>query len=253
MLRPFLAALGFLTACPVPRDPTDGTAALRRSVWFFPVIGALIGLLLAGLAVCLWILLPSSVLSVCIVAAMVAVTKGLHLDGLADSADAFLSSRPAEQMLAIMKDSRSGPMGVTAIVLVLLVKVAAIAALPSGWLWRALILAPIAGRCAIVWQLCLQKYARSEGGLATLFGQAPWRPALPWWSAACLLAAGWLLAGLPGLAIGPIVAITAVLFGAYCNAKIRGFTGDTLGALCEISEAVSLAAISACAHMGILP
>jgi adenosylcobinamide-GDP ribazoletransferase len=253
MLRPFLAALSFLTICPVPPDKGDATSALSRSVWYFPLVGALLGGLIAGLAWCLYILLPMSLLGVCIVAAMVIATKGLHLDGLADSADAFLSSRPAEQMLAIMKDSRSGPMGVTAIMLIVLVKVTAIATLPQEWLWRGLVLAPIAGRCAIMLQLCIQNYARGEGGLATLFRQTPWRKAVPWWSAACLLGAGWLVAGVAGAAIGMIVVIAALLFCAYCGSKIRGFTGDTLGALCEISEAVTLVAISVCAYRGVLP
>jgi adenosylcobinamide-GDP ribazoletransferase len=251
-MKPFFAALSFLTVCPSPAA-WSGAAELSRSTWFFPPVGLLIGGLLAGLALGLQPWLPPLVLAVVLVMAGLAVSKGLHLDGLADSADAFLSSRPPERMLEIMKDSRSGPMGVMAIVLVLLLQTAALSGLPTAWLWRAAILMPLAGRAAIAIQLGLVNYARREGGLATVFCGVAGRRLVPWWAAGWVGLAGWTLAGWAGVAVAAAGIATTLLFCLVCVAKIRGFTGDTLGAACELSETAVAVAIAALAVRGIQP
>jgi adenosylcobinamide-GDP ribazoletransferase len=233
-----LAAFQFLTILPLPRNLDLGERAIGRGIWFFPVVGLLIGAAVAGLDFGLSQLLPPLPESVLLVCALLLVSGGLHVDGLADTADGFFSSRPRERILEIMKDSRSGPMAIAALVCVLCLKMAALASLPTQpWLQRAgaVVLMPLAGRCALVFQLNLLPYARAEGGLASAFVKA--RHGLqPVWAMAVLAGASWLLLGLAGVAVVVGVLLTNVLFAWYCHRKIRGFTGDTLGAACELTE-----------------
>ena len=233
----FLAAFRFLTIIPVSwRADKDGEY-FQHSLQYFPVLGALIGLA-AGLASLFfrWFL-PGSVVTVIVIILLALVSGCLHLDGLADTADGFFSSRPREMILEIMRDSRTGAMGVIGICLVLLLKFAALSTMPPAVFFKAVFLMPIAGRCAIVLSMALLPYARPEGGLGRLF-----------YSGHCRLSAGWsfvflcILAPFIGIRTTTLVlcatGVTGLLFSVWCRRKIGGATGDTLGAVCELTEMV---------------
>jgi adenosylcobinamide-GDP ribazoletransferase len=120
MLRPFLIAVQFLTVLPVRVDGALDAKATGRSLLYYPLVGLLIGTLLAALA---WMLgdAPLLVSAAVLLAVWVAVTGALHLDGLADSADAWAAGLgDRDKTLAVMKDPRSGPMAVVVLILVLL-------------------------------------------------------------------------------------------------------------------------------------
>lgn len=168
-MRSFLAAMQFLTIFSAPTRWRGGERDLARSVYFFPAVGLLLGALMAALDYGLGLVFPRPLTSVFVVIALLWASGGLHIDGLADTADGFFSSRSRERMLEIMKDSRSGPMGVAAVVCVVSLKIAAVASLPTGVRWQAILLIPLAGRCSIVVMMALLPYVRSEGGLATVF------------------------------------------------------------------------------------
>jgi adenosylcobinamide-GDP ribazoletransferase len=204
-------------------------------VRYFPLIGILIGLGVAGLdyGLCLvFAPLPASVIAVI---ALIGASGGLHMDGLADTADGFFSSRPRERILEIMKDSRIGAMGVIAIVLVILLKVATLASVPAGLRFAVLILMPLAGRTALVIHLALLPYARAEGGLGTVFLQNRSRIDAVF-ATGILGVFGWIVAGMEGLIAGGLAVAGTLIFSIWCRRKIGGFTGDTLGAACEIAE-----------------
>ena len=166
---------------------------------------------------------------------MIAVSGGLHIDGLADTADGFFSARPRDGILAIMKDSRTGPMGVAAVVCVVALKIAVITSVAGPWRWWVLLLTPLAGRCALIVHIALLPYVRPEGGLAGIFHRNRSRGhAL--WALVALLAAGSLAGGLPGLIAGAAAFLAALLLAAYIYRRIGGLTGDTLGAACELTE-----------------
>ena len=242
-MKRFVAALRFLTVVPIPGGYGTGMEPLARSAPFFPVVGLLIGLALAVLAWALSLILWPPIVSVLLVIALAAATAGLHLDGLSDTADGFLSSRPRERILEIMKDSHVGAMGVIAIVCVLLLKTAALMSMPApGMLWRAVLLAPVAGRCAMVISMTLLPYARPEGlGSVFYMHRSRWNAV---WAAAFLAASGYAVAGAAGL-IGAGAALAVVLvFAAQCRRKIGGATGDTLGAACELAETTTLLVLS---------
>jgi len=244
-----LSALQFLTILPLPRDLDLGTRALGQSVWFFPVVGLLIGVAVAALDFGLSQILPPLPAGALAVIALLLVSGGLHVDGLADTADGFFSSRPKARILEIMRDSRSGPMAVAAVVCVLSLKWSALAAVPAQPpLQRAgvVVLMALAGRCALVFQINLLPYARTEG-LCTVFAQAK-SPLQAVWALAWLAVASWWLLEWAGVAVIAGALLAGALFALHCYRKIGGFTGDTLGAACELTELVPALVLAGWLH-----
>ena len=248
-MKRFLAALQFLTILPLPGGFNPGERVLGGSLPFFPVVGLLLGGAVALADFGLGLLFPVPVTSVFAVILMIAVSGALHMDGLADTADGFFSARPREQILAIMKDSRSGPMGVVAIVSVIVLKVALITSVAGPWRWWVLLLTPLAGRCAFLVHFALLPYVRPEGGLAGIFHQNRSRGHVLW-ALAFLLSVGYLAGDLPGLIVGACAFLAVLLLAAYSFRRIGGLTGDTLGASCELTELVPALAAAAMLHGG---
>lgn len=232
-----LAALRFLTILPIPGKMGHNESDLAASLPYFPVVGLLIGLAAAGLSLLFWSWFAPLVAALFVVIVLLGASGGLHMDGLCDSADGFMSSRPREQILQIMRDSRVGAMGVIAIVLILNLKITALASLDENTLPRTLLLMPVAGRCSLLILMAVLPYARPTGGLGTLFYTHSSRMAAVW-AVVLLFLTGWLAAGTAGVITGMVVITFVLLFAAYCREKIGGATGDTLGAGCELAETV---------------
>lgn len=230
-----LAALGFLTRLPVPTRVLDDPAAQRRSLPWYPVVGLLLGMALAGLAACLRHVDPT-LAAVVVLLAWVFATGALHLDGLADSADAWVGGLgDRERTLAIMKDPRCGPAGVVALVLLLLLKFAALAVLlraGGAGLW----LAPLLGRAALTALFVWVPYVRRDGLGAPLLGSS--RRAC----AAALLATSLLALVVGWHGVYALVAAACVGWAWMRSGRQRigGFTGDTAGATTEMIEATVL-------------
>ena len=193
-MKALLVAIQFLTIIPLPARFQPDTGDLARSVAFFPVVGLLMGLIIASADVALRFLFPNAVASALLVLLLIACSGALHLDGLADTADAFFSSRPKERMLEIMHDSRSGPMGIIAVAGVTALKMVSTASLPESSRWSLVLLMPTAGRCALTMVMGISSYARSEGGLGSAF-QAGGTRMRALGAAVVLAGAGWLSAG----------------------------------------------------------
>lgn len=241
MMRAFLIALQFLTCLPVKVAGELDEKALGRSVLYYPLVGLLVGLLLVALA---WVLgdeVPPMLKAAVLLTVWVAVTGALHLDGLADSADAWVGGLgDRERTLAIMKDPASGPMGVAAVVLVLLVKFAALHALVETNDWMALVLVPLLGRTVLPLLFLTTPYVRPGGLGAGLAAHAPKRAA-----ALMVLATGTAIAVLGGLTGLVLLLAGAGVFFIVRQAMVRrlgGSTGDTAGALVELTEVMALAA-----------
>lgn len=234
-MKSFLAALRFLTILPIPFRGSGEEAHLGRSVPFFPIVGLLIGVTVATLDAGLNQFFPPLLASVFVVIALIIVSGGLHVDGLADTADGLFSSRPRERILEIMRDSRTGPMGVAALICVIGLKIAAVGSIETEARWAAILMMPLAGRCALVVTLALLPYARSESGLVTAFQKNRSMPRAVW-AVGLLALVGWFLAGPAGLAMAAVSLAGMLVFAGYTYLKIGGLTGDTLGAVCEIVE-----------------
>jgi len=234
-MRAFLLAVQFLTRLPVPGADPMAAHDLGRAVLFYPLVGLLLGALLVALAILL-VGAPPHLAAALLLVVWVLVTGALHLDGLADSADAWVGGHGDRQRtLAIMKDPYAGPAGVTLIVLVLLVKYAALHALLATADHAALLLAPLLGRTAIPLLFLTTTYVR-PGGLGDAMARH-----LPHRGAAVMVGAAGLLAlMLSGFAVLSVAAVLLLSLRALMRRRLGGATGDTLGASVELVEAAVL-------------
>jgi adenosylcobinamide-GDP ribazoletransferase len=241
-----LTALRFLTILPIPGGGRVPERTIGRSTAWYPLVGLLVGLLLAGgllLAARLWSALPAGAAGL---ALWVLATRGFHLDGLADTFDGIGGGATRERKLAIMKDSRVGVFGLLAVGVCLIGKFAFLAELAAAGPQRAapgLLAAPALGR----WGMLLALYSFPSAATTGL-GQAVKRhcrwPQMAAGTATALAAAG-LLLGAWGLALAALLAAASLGLGLLFTRQLGGLTGDTLGAICEIGELTSLAACSA--------
>ncbi len=239
----FWAAWRFLTIVPLPGQRGTEPDALARSLPFFPVIGLLIGFLMSCGAFLAWRFLPPPAAAVVLTFALLAVSGGFHLDGLADSADGLFSARPREKILEIMRDSHIGTMGVISILMVILLKIGALVTMPPGRAMLAAFLMPLAGRSLILLNMVLAPYIRKQG-VASLFYNEPaklWKTAI--WAGFLLSAGAWCSGGGRALAAAAIALIVTMIWVGYCRIKLGGATGDTLGACCELAETAVVLAL----------
>jgi adenosylcobinamide-GDP ribazoletransferase len=232
-----LIAFRYLTVLPLPRSRTPGN--LGRSAGWFPVVGLALGGGLALASLALDRLFPPAVAGMLLVALWAALTGGLHLDGLADTADGLGGGWSRERALAIMRDGQSGPYGVTAIVLVLGLKAAALASLPDGLVSRTLVAAAVLGRTGPLLLVRLCPPARPDGA-GHSFAAGARGPGL---LAGGLVTAAvcWFALGSWGLGLLGAAGLGTWVVAATLRRRLGGFTGDTLGALVETIEAGVLA------------
>jgi adenosylcobinamide-GDP ribazoletransferase len=241
-------AVTLLTVVPLRNDRADRETA-RWAMLLAPVAGLIVGTAAAAvLLIGAWIGFGSLVSAGLAVAVMAALTRGLHLDGLADLADGLGSGRPADEALAVMKKSDIGPFGVITLVLTLVIQVAAVAEAPVA----GVIVATVAGRLAVTWACREGVPAARPEGLGHLVARTV-RPA----EAYAVTAGVVMLAALAGLADGglreALIMACAVVIGlaaamavlAHAVRRLGGVTGDVLGALVEIATTTVLVALSA--------
>lgn len=235
MMRSFLAAVQFLTILPVRGGVPKGSPAA-----FFPLVGAIVGLAGAGVY---WLSVSSltvPIAALLALAALVLLTGGLHEDGLADVFDAFRASRTPERIHAILKDSRIGSHGAVALVLALALRWQALTAAQMS-LFRALPAAVGASRASMVALAFVS--APAGQGLGAAFCRDLNTPA-----AVSAILQGLALPFLcgPAAGAGAALANTLAVFcaRAYFERRIGGVTGDCLGALCQVSEILTLLVFS---------
>ncbi|MCD9117079.1 adenosylcobinamide-GDP ribazoletransferase [Pseudomonas bijieensis] len=241
-MLPFWIALQFLSSLPVRLPGMPEPEQLGRSLLFYPLVGLVFG----GL---LWVLdsllmgAPLLLHAALLLAAWVLLSGGLHLDGLADSADAWLGGfGDRERTLLIMKDPRSGPIAVVTLVLVLLLKWAALVALIEQEQALALLIVPMLGRGALLGLFLTTPYVRAGGLGQALADHLPRRSGWQVLSAcalACLLLLGW--AGLWALGVATLVFVG---LRRMMLRRLQGCTGDTAGALLELLETAVLVALA---------
>lgn len=246
-LRGLPAAVLFLTRLPWPAERQFTDEDFSWATAWFPLVGLLIGAVTVLTAYLGVLAVSPAAAAVLALIAVWLLTGGLHIDGLMDTADGLMGSRDRLRSLEIMRDSRVGAMGAAAGILMLLLKAALTAELiglhcPSGWV--ALLLAPVFGRWAIAYGVSVYPYARPEGGLGTSFVSD--RRLIVMGTATVLtLAAAWIGLGVPGLAAGAVTAAAAAAAAALMAGRLQGLTGDTYGAMNEITEAIALLTMTA--------
>jgi adenosylcobinamide-GDP ribazoletransferase len=237
-LRGARAAFAFLSRIPVggfPYRPLDW----RWAPAHFPLVGAVVGALSAGVFVATYPL-GSGLAAVLAVAVSIGLTGAFHEDGLADSADALGGAHEREAVLAIMKDSRIGTYGALALGLSLALRIAALGQLRP----RAAVLLMLVhclARIGPVWLLATQPYVSSEntskGSVVASTGLAQASVALVYGLLSLLICswAGWLTALDAALLLGALV-LLMVLLARYFKGRVGGVTGDLLGASEQLGE-----------------
>ncbi|MEU4211378.1 adenosylcobinamide-GDP ribazoletransferase [Streptomyces sp. NPDC026206] len=246
-------AFGTLTVLPVPLTRWDRRAA-RGGMLAAPLAGLVVGGC-AALAGWLLLLLGSGPLlaAVATVAVPAVLTRGLHLDGLADVADGLGSGRPAEDALRIMKQSDIGPFGVITLLLTLLGQVAALAQLYGAGRWHGAVaaaVAALAARCALTLaSRAGVPAARPDGLGAAVAGVVPRPAALAVAALTAAVAAGAGAFTGPYGALRAGLAVLLALAGGelllrHCRRRFGGVTGDVFGALAETASTVALLALT---------
>ena len=269
-----IRAFQLLTAFPIPSDlgndggggteTSDGKTdsddnknspgdfiALKReiaaSTAYFPLVGATQGILLV---IC-WKLfsyaLPAGVVSGLLVVVLVLTNYGFHLDGLADTVDGLAGGSTKEGRLRIMRKSDIGPMGVIAIVVVLIIKYAALSAILGGMDGKegllnsgaaVIFLFPVMGRFAIVPMACWSRYAREGEGLGSALSEnAPGNLAV---ALVTVLVFSILLLGPVAILLVAILMAASYFAVLYFKEKVGGVTGDIFGFQSELSEVMFL-------------
>jgi adenosylcobinamide-GDP ribazoletransferase len=238
-VKPFLLALQFLTIITLRPDLRAGPEDMSKSRAWYGAAGIIMGLCLALASWLLAQVLPALALAGVLVLLWGALSRFLHLDGLADTADALVHTTSRERALEIMKDTRLGAFGLCAVVGILLVKFGALASLPPLDQWRALLLAPgLARALACALSVLLPAATPGRGlGAAVSGAQGIWCLAA---AAVPALAVAGLAAGVAGMVAACAVLAVGAALGMWYMRRLGGVTGDNLGAAIEVSEAAAL-------------
>jgi cobalamin 5'-phosphate synthase/cobalamin synthase len=251
MLRQLTLAVTFLTGIPLKVEGEVSPSDLWRSMGWYPLVGLGLGLAAWGVYAGLLELLPGLVAATLVVILLEAVTRGLHMDGLMDTADGVLSGASRERALEIMKDSNAGAMGVIAAVLLLVLKVAALGALARADAAAPLLAGWCAARALPAVDVYAWPYARAAGTGEAFTRERTLGP---------VVLAGVILAGaviatavvtlavdgagtwFAGLAIVVVAMAVALLVQAVVAKRLGGLTGDVYGMGIELAEAAALVA-----------
>ena len=253
-IRRFILMLQFLTAIPVKVKVKAEREDFGKGLAVAPIVGLVIGALLAGGNYLLSLLFPSGITAVSTVAIYIALTGGLHLDGLGDTADGLFSNRPRERMLEIMKDSRVGTNAVLTVVIVLLLNITLIASFGSRTT-IVLLLMPVAGRIGSLIGSGTSHYAGTSDGPGKwcveccgrndiIIGLVIYFIIFAATAGIYSLQTSLTTAVVPlvpvFLMIAVIPPISAFLLARFLGRKLGGVTGDILGAVCELNQVVFL-------------
>jgi adenosylcobinamide-GDP ribazoletransferase len=246
-----ILAVRFLTIVPVPGRGATGPTALGRAAWWFPVVGLALGAALAGADRALSAAVPLLLAAALVVTAWTVVTGGLHLDGLADCADALGGATRARR-LEILADSRIGVFGAGAMIASFAIACAAVAGLPGTARAPVLILAPAVGRLSpLLVGASLRSAVPTQGLGASFLATLPRSAGVV--HLALILAIAWLLIGHAGPAIGFGALAVSVAAAAWLARHFGALTGDVLGAGVALAELTFLVLAAAAAHRGLLP
>ena len=240
-------SLRFLTILPIPGLPMmrGGTA---RALAAFPLGGAVIGVLGAAVGALALQAFGAPVHAMAVVVAWMALTGGLHLDGVADVGDALFSWRSPERKLEIMQDSRIGTMGALALLAVVGLKVAGLLALGPLW-WVGAVIAPVWGRWGNL--VGIRAFsANPAGGMGKSFREKLSPRHVVFATASALLVTGLLWPA--GALLLPLVAAVVLAAGWRMSRSFGGLTGDCYGTLSELAETAGLLALAGCARHGLL-
>lgn len=239
------SAILFITILPAGRDIEYSPMGMIK---FFPVVGLLLGALLLGFDSLCSYFWPPGVVAFLDVVFLVAVTGAFHLDGLGDTADGLFSHRPKQRMLEIMKDSRTGMMGLVAIFCVLGIKIAGIYSIKTGaspfQTMLILLIVPAYARGGKLFGFRFLKYGRKDKGTGKDFFEKKIRTLDFLFILIPVVIS--LFLGYKGLVLNAAFVLCIVVVLQVYRKTLNCITGDMLGAMTEITEAFMFLAAGAC-------
>lgn len=237
-MKSFLAALQFLTIAPI-RLKNIAPGQMARAVAYFPLAGLLLGVVLWAVNYFMASVQFEPLLSnVILVALLALLTGGLHMDALADTFDGIFSGKGRDETLSIMRDPHVGTMGVLAVVLTLMLKVALLSSVNVETKGAVLALTCVLSRYSMAIALFLFPYAREAGKAKVFVDGMNGRIFIA--ATIIALAVTFLISNVAGLAVLVLAAVFAYLANLGIKKKIGGVTGDTIGAVNELTEVVVL-------------
>ncbi|TCO79505.1 adenosylcobinamide-GDP ribazoletransferase [Marinisporobacter balticus] len=235
-MKKFVLILQFLTRIPININLKADEKDFSEGIIYFPLVGLIIGMFVVSVHYIGYKLGGAFLASVMAVIVEVFITGGLHLDGLGDTFDGVYSNRPKDRILEIMKDSRLGTNAALVIFLSLILKIAFINSLDLSKVYEILLLMPVFSRLCIIYGARFSIYARSSGMGNMFIGKTNNKHVMIAMSITAVISLINIWA-LPFMLIGLCFSLWYV---RHISSKIGGMTGDTLGALCELSELVYL-------------
>ena len=236
-MMPFWIALQFLTVFPIQLKQMPSKQQNGQSLLFYPIIGLGIGFVLYTIAISLSAL-PPMLLSSLILVVWIWLTGGLHLDGLADTADAWVGGfGDKERTLKIMKDPACGPIGVLSLIIVCVLKWSAIYILLEKQDIQVLILFPMLGRLVPLFLFLTTDYVREKGLGSSIASHIPKNASI---IVACLSLSFFAYFSWLGLGCVIISMLVLLYLRQQVIGRIGGITGDTVGASIELIEMTAI-------------
>jgi len=230
----FFTAIRFLTIFPLPGRRDKTVENFGMSLPFFPLVGLLLGGILVGLNYGLTFILSLPVVYMLLIIVLVIMTGAHHIDGLIDTFDGIVIGKTRERRLEIMVDNRVGAFGITAAILIIMLKYISLLSVPVAL--PALLLMPVLSRWLMVTMIFIFPYARSAGMGLAFKQEAKWYGLAI--ATAIALAAAVVLISWRGVVLMAALWLISVGIGSYFRTRLGGLTGDVYGALNEIAEAL---------------
>lgn len=237
VVRPLLLAWHFLTVIRLSRTLHDATPRdLALSMGWYPLVGLALGGILALADRGLSMVLAPALVNVFLIVVLVAITGGLHQDGLADTLDGIRGGSTAEERLRIMRDPHVGAIGVTGLVLDLVLRVSGLQAIPDEMRSAVFLCFPMFGRWGLIVASWGARYARAEGGVAAPFlAELSWRE-VAFATIITLALTVWLVGWLAAFVCSAVTIVIARGVAGGVGQLCGGITGDVLGAVNELVE-----------------
>lgn len=243
-----LIAIEFLTPLRLRKVQTYDDRTFAEALGWYPAAGLFIGAVLVLIDWALRDLLPAAPTAALLVAALALLSGGLHLDGVADTADGMAVQGDRAERLGVMSEGNTGPAGVMALVLVLLAQWSVLSSLPEDARVAGLLIAPVVARWTVVPVGLLFHPARPRG-LGHAIHSGLWPVAAPLATAIAVVVAV-VTFGVAGLVVLALAALSAVLLAGAASRLLEGVTGDVFGAGIEIAQVVAWFAVVASVHRG---
>lgn len=245
-MKSLILMIQFMTRYPLSLQVEFTVDHFVRGMKWMPLVGLLVAMPAAVIFALADTWLNRDIASLLAVIMYIIITGGLHLDGIADSADGLFSYRSRDRMLEIMRDSTLGTNGVIAVVLAILLQTTLLRSIPGKGALLAVCIAPVLGRTALVWHSACSCYARDTGGMGAYVNQTGLPQALAATGVALVLLMALLLFfSAPATQI-PLILLVLILpaialgslFAIYVKKRLGGITGDTIGASIELAEII---------------